>query len=184
MRVYEYLCCNHTLQLAVRGAFKMKIGQVRVMRVIEHCKSVSKLVKSEARRDELKAACVATNTKFIMPSQPVKTRWNSTEQNLESCVKVRTALLHLSLNDEGDNWSGCVPNGREFIVAEAVQQCLQPCKVATKLWESDKKASLHQVVKQLWVIDSKLTAISTSTQHVKVSVSVGLKIRSKIPDFI
>ena len=136
-------CCNHTLQLAVRGSFKIKIGQVRVMRVLELCKSVSKLVKSEARRDELKAACVATNTKFIMPSLPGKTRWNSTEENLESCVKVRTALLHLSLNDEGDNWSECVPNGREFIVAEAVQECLQPCKVATKLRESDKKASLH-----------------------------------------
>ena len=91
---------------------------------------------------------------------------------MESCVKVRTALLHLSLNDDGDNWSGCVPNGREFIVAEAVQQCLQPCKVATKLWESDKKASLHQVVKQLWVIDSKLTAMSTtSTPNVKLFAS-------------
>ena len=38
-------CCNHTLQLAVQDAFKIKIGQVRVVRVIALCKSVSKLVK-------------------------------------------------------------------------------------------------------------------------------------------
>ena len=43
--------------------------------------------------------------------------------------------------------------------------------MATKLWESEKKASLHQVVKQLWIIDSKLTAMFSTSHIVKMFAS-------------
>jgi len=162
-------CCCHTLQLAVKDAMRVKIGTVRVRKVVRKCKDVSNLVRrAEARRDELKEACKEKEVPFIYPVKPGKTRWNSMEGNIHSCLKLRSPLLHLSFYDRGNTWSVAVPTVMEFDVADAVQQCLSPLKIATKLWESENKPAIHQVVKQLFNIRTALQDIATSSPHAKM----------------
>ena len=162
-------CAIHTLQLCITDALKVKIGQVRVLKVASKCKAVSKTVRrSEANRDSLKAACVSTNTKFIYPVKPGGVRWNSKEGNIGSCLLLKPALMHLSCYDIGDTWALSVPTAREFDVAEAVSKCLQPYKLATKMWEFDRKSCLHQVVKQLYEIKCALEDMMNSSQNVKM----------------
>ena len=162
-------CGIHTLQLSIKDAMKVKIGQIRVREVISKCKEISKLVRrSEGNRDALKKACNQTNTEFILPVKPGATRWNSTEANLSSCLRLQPALTRLSIFDRSDTWSSCVPSAREFDVVEAVQKCLQPLKIATKLMEADRKASLHQVIKQLYNIRCELEDFSQFSPFVKM----------------
>lgn len=162
-------CAIHTLQLSITDALKVKIGQVRVLKVAAKCKAVSKTVRrSEANRDSLKAACVSTNTRFIYPVKPGGVRWNSKEGNIASCLALKPALQHLSFYDTGDTWALSVPTTREFDIAEAVHKCLQPYKVATKLLEADRKSCLHQVIKQLYEIKCALEDMMNSSQNVKM----------------
>ena len=162
-------CAIHTLQLSIKDAMKVKIRQIRVQKVVAKCKSVSNLVRrSEGNKDALKKACIKTNTDFILPTKPGVTRWNATEANLHSCLRLQPALSDLSLYDRSDTWSECVPSVREFDIVEAVQKCLQPLKIATKTWEADQRASLHQVVKQLFNIRCELEDLSNSSQNVRM----------------
>ena len=162
-------CAIHTIQLSIKDAVKVKIGQIKVRQVVSKCKSVSNLVRrSEGNRDALKQACIQTNTDFVLPIKPGVTRWNSTEANLQSCLRLRSPLSHLSFYDRSDTWSECVPSVREFDLIEAVQKCLQPLKIASKTWEADRKASLHQVVKQLFNIKCELEDLSNSSPNVKM----------------
>lgn len=161
-------CAIHTLQLCIKDAFRIKVGHIRVAKVLKKCKDVSNLVRrAEARRDELKEACAVTETRFIMPVKPGKTRWNSIEGNVNSCLVIQPALTHLNAYDRSNTWSETVPSVREFDVAGAVHKCLQPLKIATKTWESDRKASLHQVVKQLYNVKTALGDLESNSPHVK-----------------
>ena len=162
-------CVCHTLQLAVKDAMRVKIGTVRVRKVVRKCKDVSNLVRrAEARRDELKEACKEKEVSFIYPVKPGKTRWNSMEGNIHSCLKLRSPLLHLSFYDRGNTWAVAVPTVLEFDVADAIQKCLQPLKIATKTWESENKPAIHQVVKQLFNIRTALQDIANSSPHAKM----------------
>ena len=143
-------CAIHTLQLCIKDAFKIKVGHIRVSKVLKKCKDVSNLVRrAEARRDELKEACAVTETRFIMPVKPGKTRWNSIEGNVNSCLIIQPALTHLHVYDRSNTWSETVPSVREFDVVGAVHKCLQPLKIATKTWESDRKAFAKNLRKQV-----------------------------------
>ena len=176
-------CVIHTLQLSIKDAFKIKVGQIRVSKVLKKCKDTSNLVRrAEARRDELKEACKSTDTNFIMPVKPGKTRWNSIEGNVNSCIILQRALTHLSAYDRNNTWSETVPTVREFDICRAVQKCLKPLKVATKLLESDRKASLHQVVKQLYNIKSELEDLGSSSAHVKTfAKNLGKQVEKRYP---
>ena len=141
---------------------------MRVTNILKMCKNVSNLVRrSEASRDELKQACLITSTRFIYPVKPGKTRWNSTDSNLESCLKLQPALTHLKVYDRSGTWSETVPNLREFDIVKAVHQCLQPAKIATKTWELDRKASIHEVVKQLYNMKMALEDLANTSAYVK-----------------
>lgn len=161
-------CTIHTIQLSIKDAFRIKVGQIRVSRLLKKCKDISNLVRrAEGRRDELKEACAATDTRFIMPVKPGKTRWNSTEGNVKSCLIIQPALTRLHTYDRSNTWSDTVPTVREFDILAAVHKCLQPIKIACKLWEADRKASLHQVVKQLYNIKTALGDLESSSAYVK-----------------
>lgn len=162
-------CCNHTLQLAIGDSFKAKLGQVSIKRILTKCKAVSKLVRrSEANRDALKEACEVTNTAFILPFKPGATRWNSKLMNVSDVVRLQPALQHLSVNDIVDTWSVDVPTAREFETAKAMKKCLEPMKIATKKWESDREPTLHKVVRELWNIKTVLDNLSTTGDNVKM----------------
>ena len=162
-------CACHTLQLCIKDAMKVKIGTVRIRKLVKQFKDVSNLVRRcEARRDELKQACREKEIPFIYPVKPGKTRWNSMEGNIHSCLKLRSALLHLCFYDRGNNWATTVPNVREFDVADAVQKCLQPLKIASKIWEADQKCAIHEVVKQLFNIRTALQDLANSSPYVKM----------------
>ena len=162
-------CVCHTIQLCIKDAMRVKIGTVRVRKVVKKCKDVSNLVRrAEARRDELKEACKEKEVSFILPVKPGKTRWNSVEGNIHSCLKLRSPLLHLSFYDRGNTWTLAVPTVLEFDVAEAIQKCLQPLKIATKIWEAEDKPAIHQVVKQLFNIRTALQDIANSSPHAKM----------------
>jgi len=45
-------------------------------------------------------------------------------------------------------------------------QCLQPAKIASKSWESDRKASLHEVIKQLFNMKMALEDLANTPSYV------------------
>ena len=54
--------------MSIKDAFQIKVMHIRFSIVLKKHKDVSNLVRrAEARRDELKEACTATETRFIMP---------------------------------------------------------------------------------------------------------------------
>ena len=131
-------CAIHTLQLSIKEALKIKLGQVRVWKVVAQCKAVLALVRrSESNKDALKQACIRPDINLILPSKPGVTRWNVMEANIHSCLQLQPVL---NFYDRSHTWSTCIPSVREFDVAEAVQKCLQPLKIAMKTWEADQKA--------------------------------------------
>ena len=136
--IYETIwCCCHTIQLAIKDALKVKLGQVSVGKVLDKCRNIATLVKrSESSRDSLKGACkaVVPEVSFIMPIKPMAVHWNSTDNNVASILHLEKPLRYLDYHDE-DTWSEVVPGAREFEVAAAVHKCLEPLKIATKGWE-------------------------------------------------
>ena len=86
-------CAIHTLQLSIKEASKIKLGQVRVWKVVAQCKAVSALVRrSESNKDALKQACIRPDINLILPSKPGVTRWNAMEANIHSCLHLQPAL--------------------------------------------------------------------------------------------
>ena len=140
-----------------------------VGKVLDKCHDVSSLVRrSEPNKDALKSACRVTETNFALPIKPFEVRWNAIYDNVTSVIRIQDPLQLLSSKDDGDTWSETVPTQREFEVAKAVTKCLEPCKIATKVWESDKKSTIHEVVKQLWNIKTALEEEARSSRYVKM----------------
>ena len=133
-------CVNHTLQLSVKDVLNDEVLHVAIQDILVKCRELAKMVRrSEARKDELKTACDKSGTPFILPVLPNNTRWNSTEANVESIMKLTKALQYLHFNDatEKQVWLLGVPTAREFQAIKAIHQCLQPLKIMTKKWEGD-----------------------------------------------
>ena len=136
---------------------------------MDKCHDVSSLVRrSEPNKDALKSACRVTDTDFAIPRKPLNVRWNAVYDNVKSVIRIQDPLQLLSSKDDGDTWSETVPSQREFEVAKAVTKCLEPLKITTKVWESDKKCTMHEVVKQLWNIRTVLEEEARSSRYVKM----------------
>ena len=136
---------------------------------MDKCHDISSLVRrSEPNKDALKSACKATDTNFALPRKPFEVCWNAVNDNVVSVIRIQEPLQYLSCKDTGDTWSEVVPSQREFEVAKAVTKCLEPMKITTKMWESDKEPTLHLVIKQLYNIRSILEEESRSSRYVKM----------------
>ena len=178
--------CNiHTMQLAIIDVFKLDILNIKVDEVMLKCKELAKFVKrSEQNKNELKAACVRTGTKFIMPKLPNATRWNSKEANVSTTIKLKSALQHISHADTSLHWYDVIPNAAEFKLLESLVDILARIKIACKVWEADKNPTIQTVIPELYNIKDVLKRkIGSRERYVSVFARELLKLmEQRFPD--
>ena len=169
-------CAIHTLQSAITDSFKSKVGNIEIKDLLEKCQKLAKYCRSsEFSNNELQEACKTTNITYIRPVLANATRWNSTEANLSSLLRLQPALSYLSYSDMSDTWSEKVPSNVEFKVLGALQKVLEVFKITTKQWESDTSPTIHLVVKELWNISDVLSKYSNGPEESVKLISSTLK---------
>ena len=159
--VDDMWCLIHTSQLAVGDLFKDYVGLVDVAKVIEKCQTLA--VKSRKKDSFLSAlvkACHATKTKFIKPVLQNATRWNSKHDNLVSVLRLKVPLQHVANNDVTGDLASLILTPMEFEAAAGLVACLEPLKIATKLWEKDLEPTLHLAVTELYNVKVSLEKLS------------------------
>ena len=145
------------MQLAINGVFELTILAIEVDEVMDKCKKLAKFVRrSETRKNELKDACKETETNFILPQLPNTTRQNSKEANVSSTIKLKHPLQHITQADTSLRWSEVVLNAAEFKLLENLVEILERIKVASKVWEADKKPTIQTVIPELFNIQDTL----------------------------
>ena len=75
-----------------------------------------------------------------------KTRFNSTSDNLESCLRLKKPLQHLLNQDLEGYWSALILTPVEFELASCLLETLEVVKVATKCWEIDTEPSIYYAI--------------------------------------
>jgi len=176
-----YWCGNHTLALSVSDFFKyaVKYSQnVVILEILKKCQAIAVHVrKSEQHKVQLQEACKATGVQFHLPILANKTMWNSRYDNVDSNLKLKKALLHLSNNDTSSkqNWRNGVLSPVEFEAAEGINRALEPIKKATKLWESENSPTLHLVVRELFNIRGTLKRLQKDGNEAVKEFAKGLQ---------
>ena len=93
----EVWCINHTLTLAVKDLFKKTAGDIQIKMMLLKCQAVAVFVyRIKVNKNALKKAFPETKIKYCFSSLAVNTRWNSTDDNLNSNIKLKAALEYFS----------------------------------------------------------------------------------------
>ena len=103
------------------------------------------------RTGELKRACVSLEIKYTSLKKSQATRWNSIDTNVESVIRLKKAIRHLSYEDDYEGfWKNRNLNESEWKVAEGIHKSLEKVKTVTKVLEADKKPTINMVVNMLF----------------------------------
>ena len=71
-------CCCHTIQLCIKDALKVKLGQVSLGKVLDKCWKIATLInRSESSREEVACKPEMPEVSFVMPIRPIAVLWNS-----------------------------------------------------------------------------------------------------------
>ena len=110
------------------------------------------LISVEKEGCTLKAACEHTEIPYHVPVLAVKTRWNSSDDNVESNLKLEKALRHLSDTDTSSKqvWRKRVLSPLEYKAAKKMHRALLPFKWATKIFEKDTEPTVHKIVPEFF----------------------------------
>ena len=148
----EYLCCNHTLQLAIGDTFKNVPG---MQSAVDICKKVASYVhKSTLANEILENKCVEMNITYKKLIQSVATRWNSELDCMKSVLHLKEVLNKLSVTCEQFEQFSLTPLQWETI--EQACQMLKEFKVTTEIWSLEKEPSINTVVERLFLMSSNL----------------------------
>ena len=158
-RVETLWCVCHTLALVITDLFKGIAGHTEIKTILKKCQSVSVFVhRSEINENTLRDACKVTETQYHVPVLAVKTRWNSSDENVESNLKLEKPLRHLSDTDTSkeQNWRNKVLSPLEYEAAKGMHRALKPFKTQTKIFETDTAPTIHKIVPGLFEISDQL----------------------------
>ena len=157
-------CICHTLALVIADLFKMIVGgHTAIKQVLKKCQSVAVFIhRSENNEVTLKDACELTEIPYHVPVLAVKTRWNSSDDNVESNLKLEKALRHLADTDTSSKqvWRKRVLSPLEYEAAKKMHRALLPFKQATKLFEKDTEPTVQKIVPELYEISDQLRKLS------------------------
>jgi len=156
-------CVCHTLALVVTDLFKASANHTRIKRVLQKCQGVAVLIhRSEQNKLTLKNACTILDTPYKLPVLANATRWNSTDENVESNLQLEKPLRHLSDTDTSASelWRSKVLSPLEYNSARGMHKALNPIKKATKIFEAENVPTIHQVIPELFEIHDVLSKLS------------------------
>lgn len=144
-------CVCHTLQLAIRDAFK----DCGMDNALEKCKKLAAVVHySSQAQQALKKECERhegiTYRKLI---SPVATRWNSEAMCMESILNVKPAIINLCATNEA--FSGKGPTVSEWNLLEGGVFLLKELQKVSELWSGDKYPTSLEVVPALFNLCGK-----------------------------
>ena len=155
-------CINHTLALAVKDLFKKTAGDIQIKAMLRKCQAVAVFVhRSELNKNALKKACAETKIRYRLPSLAVNTRWNSTDDNLNSNLKLKSALEYLVLQDTSreQSWRCRILTPIEYKAVESMHKALGAVKHATKVFEADKSVTINLVCVELYNVEDTLSKL-------------------------
>lgn len=163
-KVESLWCVCHTLALVITDLFKMIVGgHTQIKEVLEKCQKVAVFIhRSENNEVTLKKACEDTETPYHVPVLAIKTRWNSSYDNVESNLKLEKPLRQLSDSDTSSKqvWRKKVLSPLEYEAAKGMNKALRALKVATKIFESDTEPTVHKVIPELFEISDQLERLT------------------------
>ena len=147
------------MALVIADLFKGIAGYTQIKTILQKCQSVSVFIhRSEINETTLKEACELTETLYHVPVLAVNTRWNSSDENVASNLKLEKPLRHLSDTDTSkeQNWRKKVLSPLEYEAAKGLHRALKPFKIATKIFEADTIPTIHKVIPGLFEISDQL----------------------------
>ena len=139
----EYLCDNHTLQLAIRDTFEQVEG---MKRLLKKCKDLAKMThqSTSVANQQLKDKCKQMGVGFAKLKNPCETRWNSYYDCGRSVLRLKSVLQVLFTEEESDLWSPHALSLAEWRLLQGATTLLHPFWLATKAWEAEKTPTLHE----------------------------------------
>ena len=98
-------CLNHTLQLMVNDSLKSSILGSEVKKIVKNCQKIAvKIKKSPLLTEELKTACKETGVVYCSLKKSQATRWHSTLRNIQSLLKLQSAIAYLFADGTNKVW--------------------------------------------------------------------------------
>ena len=140
--LHRQSCVIHTLELAVKDAFKEAPGVGRVVTVAK--KIAKKLHKSGPMEDSLKAECKRLNMKYKKVVNPPNTRWAGHHNCLASLLYLQQPLTNLMANN--DAWEDFALTAAEWKLIEGTVEILKPIRDTILAWEGEKEPVIHRVM--------------------------------------
>ena len=151
--IIEYKCGIHTMSLAVKDVWELKIVNIKVKDVLKKCKELAKFVRrSEINKNDLKEECRLKEVSFRMPVLPNDTRWHSVEMNVRSVLHLTPAIQSLAAKDASLQWKELVPDAAELKLLKSMVEILTRIKICCKIWESDTRPTIQTVIPEVYDI--------------------------------
>lgn len=164
--VEDVWCIIHVAMLCIGDVLKLTVGRTKINRIFDKCNDLANAIRNKERMEnQLKQACVETETSYIRVIQPNKTRFNSKEANLESCRRLKKPLQHLLNSDITGDWEELILTPVEWDLADCLLETLHVVKIATKKWELDTEPSLHHAITELYNIHEKMDEMKVGTNN-------------------
>jgi len=141
-------CVCHTLQLAIKDAFKSG-GAGSMETALEKCKKLATVTHSSSQSlQALKAECATLGIAFKKLVTPVPTRWNSEAACMSSCLYLKRAIISLAGHD--DTFHARAPSPLEWATIEGGATLLQELKDMSEVWSGDQYPTAIEVVPRLF----------------------------------
>ena len=142
----QYLCDNHTLELAVGDTFKNVDG---MRNVLKKCRALAKFThQSNVALQELKTEAAREGVPFRKLKNPPDTRWSGRYENLESVLHLKKPLKKLF--DDKESWEEHFLTNTEWKLVEGATKCLKAVKRMIKKLEAEKEPTINKVITEVF----------------------------------
>ena len=172
----QYLCDNHTMELAVKDTFTNVPGMSNVLRkskgvskfTHDSCPALEQL-KSEARKEKIP---------FRKLKNPPNTRWSGRLDNLKSVQHLKKPLQNLA--DEKEEWADHAITRNEWKQIEGAVKVLTPVKAMIKKLETEKEPTMHEVTAELFKIHHILQSFINNRNNCGFGIEFARELKKQI----
>ena len=148
----QYLCDNHTVELAIGDTFKSVIG---MSNVLKKSKGLAKFThQSNVALEELKKEASKEGVPFRKLKNPPDTRWSGRFDNMASVLHLKKPIKNLC--DDSESWDEHSLSKNEWKQLEGAVQCLKPVKKMIKALEAEKEPTIDKVVAEVFNVQTTL----------------------------
>ena len=167
----------------------MASSKVGVQPAIQKATKLStKIRKSPLLKSALEVACKTIHVKFLTPSMPVKTRWNSIYLMIEALFPMKVALSFMiaeASREEKKKWEKLMLAETDWEQLEAWRSVLKTPFLMTKAFETDTTPSAHLVIPKMYdfVVELKNHGESKNKSISKFSKILEDEVTKRFPHF-